>query len=144
MDELRVTDRGPKYRHQRFPTPRYSTTSTWHPPVRPVSRPNCGDDYEDLDITGLPTAADNCPDFTITRSDKIGISNCGPGLVVQNWLIVDAVGWKASCNHSIIHESQDQLYINPIGPLGPDDDIYLAEDFRSPTCGRVWNPICSF
>ncbi|MBK6901257.1 MAG: HYR domain-containing protein [Saprospirales bacterium] len=101
---------------------------------------NCGDDYEDLDITGLPTAADNCPDFTITRSDSVQISNCGEGLVVRNWLIVDAVGRKASCNQSIAIENQDPFYINPIDPLDPDDDIIWPEDFSSPTCGEGLEP----
>ena len=101
---------------------------------------DCGKDYTDLTITGLPTVTDNCPGFEVTHSDSIQISNCGTGSVWRTWMIEDAVGRTASCTQTISIQNQDPFYINPNDPLDPHDDIVWPEDFSSPTCGDGLEP----
>ncbi|MBK8490088.1 MAG: HYR domain-containing protein [Saprospirales bacterium] len=101
---------------------------------------DCGKDFTDFVITGLPTASDNCPDFEITYSDSIQLSNCGVGFVWRNWMIEDAGGRKAACTQTITIKNQDPFYINPVDPTDPTDDIIWPLDFSSPSCGAGLEP----
>ncbi len=65
---------------------------------------DCGTDIEDLDITGLPTASDNCGNPTVTSNDSGSLNDCGIGTIFRRWTATDAGGRSVSCTQRITVE----------------------------------------
>jgi len=62
---------------------------------------DCGTDIDDFDITGLPTASDNCGDPTVTNNDSGSLDDCGIGTIFRRWTATDAGGRSVSCTQRI-------------------------------------------
>ncbi len=65
---------------------------------------DCGTDIEDFDITGLPTASDNCGDPTVTHNDSGSLNDCGIGTIFRRWTATDAGGRSVNCTQRITVE----------------------------------------
>lgn len=65
---------------------------------------NCGTDIEDTDITGLPTASDNCGDPEVTMNDSGSLNDCGVGTIFRRWTATDAGGRSVNCTQRIVVE----------------------------------------
>ncbi|MFQ5447585.1 MAG: HYR domain-containing protein, partial [Saprospiraceae bacterium] len=61
---------------------------------------DCGTDYSDLSVFGLPALIDNCG-YTLTGDSSITINNCGVGTIERNWTAVDPSGNSSSCSQII-------------------------------------------
>ena len=73
----------------------------------PDIRIDCGEDINDLNLTGAATAIDNCGIDTLGYSDNIELSGCGNGRVIRTWMAADRTGDFVTCTQVItIQESQ--------------------------------------
>lgn len=94
----------------------------------------CGADFTDTTLTGVPIATDNCSGYVVSHADSVDLNNCGEGLVMREWKVVDAFGRSASCTQQILLENPNPFYINPVDPLDPNDNIIWPEDYYGSTC----------
>ena len=62
---------------------------------------DCRDDYEDLYVTGEPTAIDNCDLIDVSYEDDVDIGNCGEGVIMRTWTATDRAGLTSSCVQKI-------------------------------------------
>jgi hypothetical protein len=63
---------------------------------------NCGDDLNDLGLTGVATATDNCSDsLNIYYVDDIEVSACGGETITRTWYAEDEYGNVGTCTQSI-------------------------------------------
>lgn len=106
----------------------------------PTATIDCDDNYHDLDLTGHPTATDNCPGFVVTQIDSVNINSCGDGIVLRSFTVEDAVGRTASCTQTIQLENQNPFYINETDPNDPNDDVIWPGNYSSITCGDGIEP----
>jgi len=68
---------------------------------------SCGDDYTDLDITGMATATDNCGDPAITMNDSGSLDDCGVGTIFRRFTATDAGGRTDVCTQRITVQDDD-------------------------------------
>ncbi len=64
----------------------------------------CKDDYEDLNVTGLPVVLDACGVDTIYYTDQVNINSCHVGNVVRTWTAIDVNGNQRACQQEIFIE----------------------------------------
>ncbi len=64
----------------------------------------CKEDYEDLNITGLPVVLDACGVDTIYYTDQVDINSCQVGTVVRTWTAIDINGNEKNCQQQIFIE----------------------------------------
>ena len=100
----------------------------------------CGDDYEDTGLTGLPTTQDNCSGVVVEYSDSVNINNCGTGLVLRTWSVEDASGRVSSCTQNIAIENSSPFHINSGNPNDPNDDVVWPANYIANSCGQGLNP----
>ena len=63
---------------------------------------NCTEDYRDTSITGFPLYGDNCAvTGPPTFKDSVKIDQCGRGLVIRTWSVMDKRGYKTTCKQYI-------------------------------------------
>lgn len=65
---------------------------------------DCGEDFTDLDITGMATATDNCGDPIITMNDSGSLNDCGVGTIFRRFTATDAGGRSVNCTQRITVE----------------------------------------
>ena len=68
---------------------------------------NCGQDYEDLSLTGEPLAQDNCGIESLTQNDSGSLNQCGVGVINRTWTVSDNGGRTATCVQRITVEDND-------------------------------------
>jgi hypothetical protein len=68
---------------------------------------NCGQDYEDLSLTGEPIAQDNCGIDSLTSVDTGSLNQCGVGVISRRWTVTDNGGRTATCVQTITVEDDD-------------------------------------
>ena len=61
----------------------------------------CSEDYNDLDLTGIAQAYDNCTIDTIYHYDNVSINQCHVGFVNRTWVTKDNNGYQTSCIQTI-------------------------------------------
>lgn len=101
---------------------------------------NCGDDYEDTGLTGLPTTQDNCAGTVVTFSDSVNINNCGVGQVLRTWSVEDASGRVSSCTQQITLENNSPFFINSANVNDPNDDVIWPVNYTANSCGQGLSP----
>jgi hypothetical protein len=82
----------------------------------------CGDDYNNLYITGTATATDNCG-FIVTQSSYENLDNCGEGYIVRTWTATDPSGNETVCHQHIYLEDSDPFDAGDI-IWPPDYEVY--------------------
>lgn len=84
---------------------------------------NCGSDYNNTSVTGIPYATDNCGVSSTTKVDFVNLNNCGNGTVERTWKATDESGNIATCLQIIsIADNTDITVVFP-----DDKDIYDCE-----------------
>ena len=61
----------------------------------------CTDDYNDLSLTGEPTATDGCGFTNPTSTTVTNLNNCGSGTVTRTFTVSDNQGLTNTCNQTI-------------------------------------------
>ncbi len=62
----------------------------------------CREDYNDLELTGVAEALDNCSVSSVTHTNtNVDISSCGVGTVTRQWKAVDHLGLTSICYQTI-------------------------------------------
>lgn len=62
----------------------------------------CGDDIDNLDITGRPSSSDNCAQVDISYSDdRTALNACGLGNLIRTFTATDPSGNGVSCTQEI-------------------------------------------
>lgn len=89
----------------------------------------CKDDYEDLNVTGLPVILDACGVDTFYYTDAVDINSCHVGTVVRTWTAVDVNGNEKYCQQRIFIE--DNTVFGVSFPL----------DYQSFECGVDLSPM---
>jgi len=64
----------------------------------------CKEDYEDLNVTGLPVVLDACGVDTIYYTDQVEINSCHVGRVLRTWTAIDVNGNEKKCQQQIFIE----------------------------------------
>ncbi len=82
----------------------------------PTSNLDCGTDFSNTDLTGMPFATDNCNVGAVTFSDNINLDNCGIGMVLRTWTAADQSGNTTACTQTINLNDNTPLTI-----IFPDD-----------------------
>lgn len=62
---------------------------------------NCGSDYSNVELTGLPYATDNCQVADVTHTDFVNLNNCGNGTVTRTWRATDLSNNNITCEQII-------------------------------------------
>lgn len=62
-------------------------------------------------VTGFPIGSDNC-DLKVEYFDSKAFNNCGVGIVVRNWSVIDQAGNKATCKQYIEINSDVNLSVD--------------------------------
>ena len=62
---------------------------------------SCTDDYNDLSLTGEPTATDGCGFTNPTFTTVTNLNNCGSGTVTRTFTVTDNQGFSNTCNQTI-------------------------------------------
>lgn len=94
----------------------------------PTSNLDCGTNYSDPDLTGLPYATDNCDVASVDFSDIVNLNTCGIGTVLRTWTVTDQSANTASCTQTI--------NLNDNTPL----EIIFPADVLSYECGANTDP----
>lgn len=94
----------------------------------PTSNLDCGTDFSNTDLTGMPFSTDNCEIGGITFSDDINLNSCDIGTVLRTWIVSDESGNSASCVQTI--------NINDNTPLS----IIFPDDITTYECGADIDP----
>jgi len=89
----------------------------------------CKEDYEDLNITGLPVVLDACGIDTIYYTDEVAINSCHVGSVVRTWTAVDINGNVKKCQQQIFIEDNTVF------------DVSFPANYQSFECGADLSPI---
>ncbi len=61
----------------------------------------CTDDYDDLSLTGEPTATDACGFANPTSATVANLNNCGSGTVTRTFTVTDNQGSSNTCTQTI-------------------------------------------
>ena len=88
----------------------------------------CKEDYEDLNVTGLPVVLDACGVDTFYYSDDVEINSCQVGRVVRTWTAVDVNGNEKKC--------QQEIFIEDNTVFG----VSFPANFQSYECGADLSP----
>ncbi|HHS95659.1 MAG TPA: HYR domain-containing protein, partial [Phaeodactylibacter sp.] len=86
---------------------------------------SCQDDYSDTTLTGSPTVADNCGIDSLYFTEVEDINDCGVGMVIRTWTVVDLSGNTGTCVQNIILEDNTPVQVS------------FPVDFSSSVCGIV-------
>jgi type IX secretion system substrate protein/HYR domain-containing protein len=102
---------------------------------------DCGDDYNDLTLTGQATATDNC-NYTITHFDFVDTGNCGDGLVNRSWTATDDSGNSVSCLQKIFLINSTPFYITDTNcnNSNPNDGVIWPCAYDTDACGPGLDP----
>lgn len=92
---------------------------------------DCQEDYTNPDLTGEPTAVDNCSVKDVTAVDDPFISQCGTGYVRRVWTAVDFQDLKHSCVQTITLVDFDPFDKN---------DIVWPQNYTTDQCGAALLP----
>lgn len=85
----------------------------------------CTENRNDAQITGMPTASDNCQIDTTTFSDNLQVNACGVGQITRHWTASDISGNQKTCTQ--------QLIIMDNTPIS----IEFPEDYVTYECGAA-------
>lgn len=102
-------------------------------PIRVIL--DCGENFNDLSITGEPSVTENCSGFDLTFSDSINLNICGAGVVSRHWEVIDIAGKKAQCIQEIEIENATPFFINQTDYNDPNDHVIWPKNYLSTTCG---------
>lgn len=94
----------------------------------PTSNLDCGTNFSNTDLTGVPFTTDNCEIGATNFSDNINLNACGVGTVLRTWIVTDESGNSASCTQTI--------NINDNTPLS----IVFPDDITTYECGANTDP----
>lgn len=70
----------------------------------------CDEDYTNLNLTGEPTATDNCGIDSVYYHDIVALNSCGVGSITRTWTVLDKKENSASC--------VQMIYIQDNTPIG--------------------------
>ncbi len=89
----------------------------------------CREDYEDLNVTGLPVVLDACGVDTFFYSDQVAINSCHVGRVVRTWTAIDVNGNERSCQQEILIEDNTVFGVS------------FPANYQSYECGADLSPV---
>lgn len=72
---------------------------------------SCSEDYNDLNIVGLPIIDDNCTIDTFYYSDVLNLNACNEGTITRTWTVIDAGSNSNTCTQIITLEDNTPLSI---------------------------------
>jgi hypothetical protein len=72
---------------------------------------SCADDYNDLNLVGLPILNDNCTIDTFYYSDVLNVNTCNEGTITRTWTVIDAGANTNTCIQIITLEDNTALSI---------------------------------
>ncbi len=89
---------------------------------------NCGSNYNNTGVTGLPYATDNCSVASTTHIDLVDLNNCGNGTVERTWKATDQSGNISTCLQLITITDNTDITVT-----FPDNhDLYECQPELSP------------
>ncbi|MFT5167383.1 MAG: hypothetical protein ACI8P3_002620, partial [Saprospiraceae bacterium] len=102
---------------------------------------DCGDDYNNLSLTGQATATDNC-NYTLTHFDFVDTGNCGDGVVNRTWTATDDSGNSVSCLQRIFLINSAPFYISDTDCTNsnPNDGVIWPCTYDTDACGPGLDP----
>jgi hypothetical protein len=96
----------------------------------------CGEDYNDLSLTGEPTVEDNCETYDLNHQDYKYLGDCGTGYIRRDWIVTDGAGLKDLCRQYIYIEDNNPLTYDDMD--WPDDillDGCAVQDYHPDNTG---------
>jgi hypothetical protein len=95
---------------------------------------DCQADYEDLDITGEPSAVDNCSVKEVVKADDPHLTQCGTGYITRTWTAEDFQGLKHSCIQTIT-----LIDVDPFDGFDIND-LRWPDNYETNQCGAALLP----
>lgn len=119
--KLRVRD---CFGNENLCTVSVSATDQYDPTIQcPVNLTlECNQDYENLQLTGLPSAQDACGIDTTWYQDQINLDACNTGTILRTWETRDASENGTACTQTITLEDNTPL------------QIFFPEDYTAYGC----------
>ncbi|MEL6123688.1 MAG: dockerin type I domain-containing protein, partial [Bacteroidota bacterium] len=68
---------------------------------------DCGTDYLDSTLTGIPEVRDNCGDIELIMIDEKDLNTCGEGTILRRWSVIDRGGFEELCTQVITITEDD-------------------------------------
>lgn len=87
---------------------------------------DCGQDFNDLSLTGDASWADNCGTSTIDRFTTGSLNQCGVGTITRRFVVTDGGGRSASCTQRITVEDSDPFDFNSSADLRYPGNVNLV------------------
>ncbi len=105
---------------------------------------SCYEDYNDLNLVGLPIVSDNCGIDTFYYSDIINLNDCNEGIITRTWTVEDINGNTSSCSQAIILEDNTPLsiawpedYVSSICNANTEESITGEPLFINDDCENI-------
>lgn len=93
---------------------------------------DCKVDFKNTSITGIPIFGDNCSvPAGPTFSDSIKLDQCGRGLILRTWSVIDIRGLRSTCVQRI-----NIVNLNPF----TSDSIVWPLDYETNNCKKGLHP----
>ncbi|RMF32320.1 MAG: HYR domain-containing protein, partial [Bacteroidetes bacterium] len=92
----------------------------------PSTTLDCGADYTNTALTGVPFAQDNCSVAQLSFTDEVNLNGCGLGSILRTWTATDPSGNSSQCTQTIFIEDN-----SPITVLFPADIVSYECDLNT-------------
>ncbi len=89
---------------------------------------NCGSNYNNTAVTGLPYATDNCSVASTAHTDLVDLNNCGNGTVERTWKATDQSGNISTCLQLITISDNTDITVE----FPDNQDLYECQPDLSP------------
>jgi len=75
---------------------------------------DCGQDYNDLALTGMPTYRDNCDGLELVSVDEEFLNSCGEGYIKRQWVVTDRGEFEEICVQIIMIQEDNPFDLDNI------------------------------
>ncbi|MFT4565364.1 MAG: hypothetical protein ACI9FN_000317 [Saprospiraceae bacterium] len=75
---------------------------------------NCGQDFTDFSLTGMPTYRDNCDGLELISNDEEFLNSCGEGYIKRQWVVTDRGEFEAICVQIIIMNEENPFVLEDV------------------------------